>query len=53
MKLLETEKKFCRLEVHGVATPGYILERHHIKTMSKGGDLAYASVSSCFRRCGQ
>lgn len=46
MKLLETEKKFCRLEVHGVATPGYILERHHIKTMSSAG--VYLTFLGCF-----
>lgn len=44
VKLQGTEQKLCSLEVQGVVTPGYFLERHHIITMSKGGDLAYGSI---------
>lgn len=38
VKLQGAEQDLCSLEVQGVATPGYFLERHHI--MSKAGDLA-------------
>lgn len=52
-KLQGAEQELCSLEVQGVATCGYFLERHHIITMSKGGDLAYGSIMmdliSCFK----
>lgn len=53
VKLQGAEQELCSLEGQGIATPEYFLERHHIITISKGGDLAYGPIMmdliSCFR----